>query len=260
MQTNLNKEKAFFIEYTNSFLEKGNPTLNENINLKKAHSLRVMHYALKLAKSLNLNTHSVNLAGMIGLYHDIGRFTQYRDYQTFSDKDSVYHGDLGIKVLQDLQKHMLFSGKEWEIILSAIHNHGLPKIEEHLSKDKLLFSKIIRDADKMDIFFIVDAYYKSMLKGNRNVALELGLKNEDKITDTIFKSFINEEIILKSDMNYINDFKILQVAWIFDLNFEYTKQYIRETDYLQSIISQITLAEKRALIKEKAENYLASSR
>jgi putative nucleotidyltransferase with HDIG domain len=259
MQTDLTKEKAFFNAYTDSFLENGNATLNENINLKKAHSLRVMDYAIKLAKSLNLDTHSVELAGIIGLYHDIGRFTQYRDYHTFSDKDSVYHGDLGIKVLQNLQKHKLFSKKEWEIILSAIHNHGLPKIEETLNSDELLFCKIIRDADKMDIFFIVDAYYKSMLKGNRNVALELGLKNEDKITDAVFKSFMNEEIILKSDMKFINDFKILQAAWIFDLNFEYTKNYIRETAYLQSIISQITVPEKRTLIKAKAENYLASS-
>ncbi|MEA1875043.1 MAG: HD domain-containing protein [Bacteroidota bacterium] len=259
MQTDLKKEKAFFIKYTDNFLEKGNSTLNENINLKIAHSLRVMDHALNLAQSLNLNEHSVEISGIIGLYHDIGRFTQYRDYHTFSDKDSVYHGDLGIKVLQDLEKHILFSEKEWEILLSAIHNHGLPKIESNLSEDKLLFSKIIRDADKMDIFYIVDAYYKSMLKGNRNVALELGLKNEDKITDAVFKSFMNEDIILKTDMKYINDFKILQAAWIFDLNFEYTKQYIRETDYLQSIISQITVAEKRALIKVKAENYLASN-
>ncbi|MDA3911705.1 MAG: HD domain-containing protein [Bacteroidales bacterium] len=259
MQTNLNKEKAFFIEYTDSFLEKGNSTLNENINLKKAHSLRVTDHAIKLAKSLKLDAHSVELAGIIGLYHDIGRFTQYRDYHTFSDKDSIYHGDLGIKVLQDLQKPMLFSSTEWKIILTAIHNHGLPKIEPNLNEEALLFSKIIRDADKMDIFYIVDAYYKSMLKGKRNVALELGLKNEDKLSEGVFKSFMNEEIILKSDMQFINDFKVLQAAWIFDLNFEYTKHYIRETDYLQSIISQITVPDKRALIKVKAENYLASS-
>ncbi len=259
MQTSLEKEKEFFVDYTDSFLEKENTTLNENINLKKTHSLRVTQHALKLAKSLKLDAHAVELSAIIGLFHDIGRFTQYRDYHTFSDKDSVYHGDLGIKVLKDLQKSHAFSATEWDVILTAIHNHGLPKIESNLSDETLLFSKIIRDADKMDIFYIVDAYYKSMLKGKRNVALELGLENEDKLSPSVFDSFMNEEIILKSDMQFINDFKVLQAAWIFDLNFEYTKNYIKETEYLQSIIAQITVPDKREIIKEKAENYLAST-
>lgn len=259
MQSTLKKEIQFFNNYVDSFLIDKEKNLNENILLKKKHSIRVTRHALDIAKSLELTQKDIELSGIIGLFHDIGRFTQYRDYQTFSDKDSVYHGDLGIKVLKSIKKTEIFNASEWEIVETAIHNHGLPKIESDVEGKSLLFSQMIRDADKLDIFYLVDAYYQSILKGNRNIALELGLSHENKLTDKVFEAFMREEIILKSDMQYLNDFKLLQVAWIYDLNFPFTKTHVKNTAYLHSIIDQIDIPEKRSLIKAKAENYLNST-
>lgn len=256
MKTSLKDEKAFFLHYVSGFLTEDHAHLKENITLKRNHCLRVMQHALKIATSLQFNKNERELAGILGLYHDIGRFKQYRDYHTFSDKDSVYHGDLGIDVLNDLNRFDRFTPTEKNILITSIHNHGIAKIENHVSGKELIYSKLIRDADKMDIFFIVDAYYKEMLTGKRNIALELGLRNEDKITSKVFDDFLNEHIILKTDMQYINDFKLLQIAWIYDLNFPFTRQYIKEKPYLSNIVSQITDTKKQTLIQEKVNRYL----
>ncbi len=257
MQSTLKKEIQFFNNYVDSFLSVNEGSLNENILLKKKHSLRVTRHALDIAKSLDLSQDKIELSGIIGLFHDIGRFTQYRDYHTFSDKDSVYHGDLGIDVLKSIKKTEIFDQSEWNIVETAIHNHGLPKIESNVNGKALLFSQIIRDADKLDIFYLVDAYYKSILKGNRNIALELGLSHESKLTDKVFEAFMREKIILKSNMQYLNDFKLLQIAWIYDLNFPFTKNYVKNTPYLQSIIDQIDIPEKQEIIRQKAIAYLS---
>jgi tyrosine-protein phosphatase YwqE len=177
-------------------------------------------------------------------------------YNTFSDKDSVYHGDLGISVLDELEKSRTFTDSEYEILKKAIHNHGLARIEDGLNAEESLYAKMIRDADKMDIFKIVDAYYREMLKGKRNIALELGLKNENKLSTKVYNTFLKEEVILKSDMHYINDFKLLQVAWIYDLNFGYTRDYLSESNYLNSIIDQITSDAHREDIRNKAMDFL----
>lgn len=251
-----NCEKVWLAGYVKDFLQADKPLYNENIILKRIHSFLVADHMLALARDMDKNLHDSTLAGIIGLFHDIGRFKQYRDYNTFSDQDSVYHGDLGIRVLEEAGKLSEFDTDDAGLICTAIHNHGLPQIEEGLSARQLHFSKMIRDADKMDIFRIVDAYYKEMLTGKRNISLELGMKNEDKITDTVLDSFYREEIILKSDMTYLNDFKILQLAWIYDLNFDYTRDYVFKSGHLESIINSISIACIRDDLRKKAMDYL----
>jgi putative nucleotidyltransferase with HDIG domain len=252
-----NCEKHWLCDYVRNFLEPEHKVYNENILLKRRHSLLVADHMLKLADYLKLNEHDRSLAGVIGLFHDIGRFKQYRDFKTFSDRESLYHGDLGIQVLEETGKLDEFPPSTASLMKTAIHNHGLPAIEYGLNERELQFSMMIRDADKMDIYRIVDAYYKEMLTGKRNISLELGLKNEDKLSSHILEQFMNEKTIMKSDMIYLNDFKLLQIAWIYDLNFTYTQRYVRESGYLDSIIDNISVPEVREKVRKKAKSYLA---
>jgi hypothetical protein len=259
LRTILSFEEQFkwFNSFVDTFLHSEDDELyRENMELKRCHSINVAQHMTALSKSIFLSENQCCLAGVIGLFHDIGRFPQYSEYRTFSDKDSAYHGTLGIKVLRETGKIDEFSPAVSKIITASVHNHGLAKIEKNLKDPELLYAKMIRDADKMDIFRIVDAYYKKMLTGKRNISIELGLSIENKITPMILESFLNEKTIMKSDLKTLNDFKILQAAWIFDLNFEYTKKYVRESGFLKSIIDSITMKKERSLIQEKAENYL----
>ncbi|MEA3448554.1 MAG: HD domain-containing protein [Bacteroidota bacterium] len=255
-QISIDSEIKWLNHYVEEFFRPDDDFYNQNIQLKHKHSLLVCKHIINLAEDMNLSQYQTTLAGIIGLYHDVGRFRQYRDYNTFSDKDSVYHGDLGIEVLKDIDKLENFTPGEQQIIIASIHNHGLPKIEENLDEQTMIFAKMIRDADKMDIFRIVDDYYHDMLKGKRNVSLELGLKNEDNISKKVLDAFYSESIVYKSDMHYLNDFKILQIAWIYDLNFTYTRHYILHSGHLESIIKSISVQDIQKDIKTKALDYL----
>ena len=46
----------------------------------------VAEEARRIAKSLNLSEEEQDLAELIGLLHDIGRFEQWKWYGTYSDK------------------------------------------------------------------------------------------------------------------------------------------------------------------------------
>ncbi|MGC9331097.1 MAG: HD domain-containing protein [Bacteroidales bacterium] len=255
-QLSIESEKSWLNNYVGDFFRTDDDFFNQNVLLKHKHSLQVCNHIKNLAISLDLSDYQIKLAEFIGLYHDIGRFRQYRDYNTFSDKDSVYHGDLGIEELKGIDKLEKFTVGEQHTIIASIHNHGLPIIEENLDKQTIMFAKMIRDADKMDIYRIVDEYYRDMLKGNRNISLELGLKNEDKISKKVLNAFFNESIVYKSDMHYLNDFKLLQIAWIYDLNYQYTRNYILHSGRLESIINSISVQDIQNDIKTKAMDYL----
>ena len=73
------KAKKVFKEYVKDY-----DIENPKIALKVAHIERVSEIAKNTAKSLNLSKEDVELAELIGLLHDIGRFEQIKKYNTWS--------------------------------------------------------------------------------------------------------------------------------------------------------------------------------
>lgn len=116
--------------------------------------------ARNIALSLNLSNEEVKLAELIGLLHDICRFEQVKLYGTFYDNKSIDHATKGLEVLFE-DKHIrkfVTEDKYDAVIFKAINNHNKFYIEKGLNEKELLHCKIIRDADKMDIFraFCID--------------------------------------------------------------------------------------------------------
>ena len=144
----LEKAQKEFIKYTENY-----DLRDSNIIRKQLHSIRVMELSEKIAKRLKLSKEKIEIATLIGLLHDIARFEQYTRYHTFKDAESVDHGDLGVEILnKDLHKY-IDTDKYDELIKIAVKNHNKYKIEDGLTQEQELFAKIIRDADKIDIFY-----------------------------------------------------------------------------------------------------------
>ena len=96
MAIDILKAKQTFKEYVKNY----NPE-DEKIKIKIGHIERVSQIAKKLAENLNLDQEDIELSELIGLLHDIGRFEQAKRFNTFIDKDSINHGEYGVKVLFD---------------------------------------------------------------------------------------------------------------------------------------------------------------
>ncbi|UQT40564.1 HD domain-containing protein [Acidaminococcus intestini] len=73
--------------------------IGPGVNLKYAHSLRVAALSERIAQSLSMEKEDIDLAWLIGILHDIGRFEQLRRYQTFFDYRSMDHAKYGVHVL-----------------------------------------------------------------------------------------------------------------------------------------------------------------
>lgn len=228
-----------FDDYSDRFLiESTSANTLENIQLKITHSKNVFNHCREIAKSEKLDCEKRFIAELCGLFHDIGRFEQFTLYNTFRDDNSVYHGELGVEVLKKEKILESLSPNIQEIVLTAVFNHGLIEIPNNTKDDKLYFSKLVRDADKADIFRIVAHYYNS--SGPRNIALEYGLEDIPEISPDVYNQFCNSQMISKDNLKTLNDFKTMQIAWIFDINFRYTAQYILRNKFIDSVMSSIT--------------------
>ena len=156
----LEKIDKTFKNYVNSF------DLN-NISIKRKydHTLRVKNNCKKLAVLLKLNDEDTKLLILIGYLHDIGRFLQRKRYHSYIDNETVDHADLGVDILfkDNLIRSFIDDNKYDEIIYKAVKYHNKIDLNYDLTPKEELFCKAIRDADKLDIFYV--ATYDDNIKG-----------------------------------------------------------------------------------------------
>ncbi len=230
---------------------------NNRIRVKIGHIERVAKIAKELAQSKQLAEEDIQLAELIGLLHDIGRFEQVKRYNTFNDKDSINHGKLGVEILfdQGMIREFIEDTQYDEIIRKAILNHNRNKNDMEVANDKeLLHSKIIRDADKIDIIYMLSFEDKETAWGSSNI-------EKEKITDEIYQQFIEDKQINYSKRKTGVDVLVSHFAYVFDLNSNYALQMIKEKKYYDTIYQRFKFEEKETKerinqIYEIVRNYL----
>jgi len=153
-----NRLKSWFSNYVSSFYT-GDEEFYRVIQLKKTHTARVSIGVRRLGRALNLGPCELRLAEIIGLLHDVGRFGQYARHRTFRDRDSENHGKLGLRVIG---RHGLLSGFnpcEKRHIARAVALHNAARLPALTDASSLFFLKLIRDADKLDIWKVAIGHY-----------------------------------------------------------------------------------------------------
>lgn len=238
----IKKSKDEFMKYTNNY-----DIENENIERKIYHSLRVMEISKKIATNMGLVNEQIELATLIGLLHDIGRFEQFKIYQTYSDLESIDHGDLGADILKqnNFIRNFIKESKYDEIILKSVQNHNKYKIADDLNKEEKLFCKIVRDADKIDILYeAIEIFWKNGREEIQN----------DLISDKVYNEFLNKKLIKKNKNMKKNgiDKLVLMLAFVFDINFHESLEILKKEDYLNKILNNFDF--KSQDTKEKIEN------
>ena len=201
-----------------------------DINYKYHHSYRVMDIMEQLSEKLKLSTKDIYLAKIIGLLHDIGRFEQDKLYNNFKD-GKFDHGDYGVKVLKEnnFLDYFEIETEDYEVVYKAIDNHNQIKINDGLTERELLFSKLIRDADKLDILYAL---------GNEEIK-EL-LKQDDKeISKEIENDFFNNVPGNINNVKNKNDSLVITFSYIYDINFKETYQIIYKNKYYDVIYKRI---------------------
>ena len=228
-----------FIKAQESFKEylKDYDLNNGSIQLKIRHTYEVVKKSEYIAKGLNLDKENIELAKVIALLHDIGRFEQIKEFSDFSDK-KIEHAEFGVKVLfeDNLITKFIEDRKYDNIISKAIYNHNKFKIEDNLNDIELLHSKIIRDSDKIDNFR-VKQYDK--LEDMFPKIYNKETINYENISQKVYDDFMKHKCIKLEDRKTIIDYWVCVIAFIFDLNFDISLKYVKEKDYIDILIDRI---------------------
>ena len=229
------KISQWFEEYTESF--KKNGELEPMLRLKKKHSMRVAQISAAIAESMEWNESGDSLkAYAVGLLHDTGRFPQYRDYGTFLDSASIDHGDLSAEILEKYFPWEDESETKF-LVISAVKYHNKKDIPTNISLSAYKWAALIRDADKIDIFRMVQSRIDNgtifdMLPRHRHVE---GLS--PALVEEIDKSGRGSYCNAKS----LQDYRLIQLTWGCDLNFPVSAVTLKEEGIFERICSDLKI-------------------
>ena len=205
-------------EYVATFARNGE--LSPMSLLKLEHSRRVAENARLIADFNGFTENMVVLAEVCGLLHDIGRYKQLQEYGTFKDAKSINHGEYGYKVLLELGWLDMLPEKSRECVLITTRLHNGKVIPETVTDEIILtFLKLVRDSDKLDIYYVLCDVVK-----NRNLEkypeimhnLEINVGASPGIVDSILEN--PEAPISYNDAKSMADFLLIAVQWSYDLH------------------------------------------
>ncbi|MBP3708155.1 MAG: HD domain-containing protein [Clostridia bacterium] len=230
----IERAKEVFEKYTE--MHKSEEDI-EGFLLKKNHTYHVMQMSRFLAEKLNLSEEDIELAELIGLLHDIGRFEELAMLKSFNNL-SFDHAAHGVKVLfEDNWIREFLADEKYDLIIKkAIYNHNKLKIEDGLDERALLHSKIIRDSDKLDNFRVKIEY-----KPNRIFHNDINSRAEfenSEISENVYNSMCNRECVKTSDRKLPLDYYVVILGFMYDLYYRESYRIIKEKDYINRLIDK----------------------
>lgn len=246
--------KIWFSEYCRSFYST-DPADQKNIITKEEHTRRVCANMAEIARHLGLDENRAALAEAIALFHDVGRFIQYQRYRTFRDSISANHAALGAGVLVEKNALGSLPERERKLILRAVTLHNVFAIPAGIDEEDLLLIKMVRDADKLDIWRIFIDYYSSPDE-ERASAVALGLPDTAEYSRDVMASLFQRQMVHLTALRTLNDFKLLQLAWIFDLNFVRSLQLVLERSIIEGIAATLPRTEDIGEVVDLMRRYV----
>jgi len=231
----LDKFRAWFDEYvTRCYGE--DKSVNANLKLKEQHSRRTCEEMLYLAEELDLDENQKRVAEVTALFHDVGRFEQFVKYHTYNDLRSVNHCLLGVDVLRRAKVLDSVNEPEKEIIEKAIEYHGLKELPKDLDGETLLFSKLLRDADKLDILYVEVEFHRQYRANPQGFMLELEFPDRPEFSAEVVEDVLGGRRVDYSKLRTLNDMKLLQLGWVYDVNFTATLRRMRRRKLLEMLL------------------------
>ena len=232
-QNDLAHLKTWFANYVAGFYN-DHPADNSTIHLKEKHTKNVCENMILLGKALGLSDEEMVLTETMALFHDVGRFKQYAVYGTFKDADSENHALLGLRELAAHNVLDVCTKEEKKWVTKAIANHNAITIPEKENGKSLFFIRLLRDADKLDIWRVFIDYYNTRDK-QPNPVVEFGLPDDPSVSPQVLSAFSEERFVFFKDLRTVNDFKLLLLSWVFDLNFSFSIQMVKDRRYIEKI-------------------------
>jgi hypothetical protein len=250
----LREFETWFEGYVKGFYS-GDPEVQAAVRLKEEHTAGVRENIVRISRSLGVGGDDLLLAETIALFHDVGRFRQYTVYRTFNDRLSENHALLGLRELDASGALSDLSAEERSLVITAVEYHNICELPQGVPDRPLLFARLIRDADKLDILrlFAEDCGRE----GTRpDPLLGPDLPDTSGYSPAIVDSLLKYELCSYADLQNFNDRKLLYLSWLYDVSFACTLSEIADKGYIEAIVDHLPANEEIQSVHAHLRSYV----
>lgn len=252
----LERIKEWFSSFVSGFVS-DDPDLSFNFRLKKDHTYRVLENTVRICGLESVCEKDSLSAQASAMLHDIGRFPQYAKYRTFRDNLSVNHGRLGAEIIS---RKGILDGPvpdEKALILNCVRYHSCYLMPRALSGKARFFLGLLRDADKLDIFRVMLESYEAE-KGEKALSAGLNLPVKPECTPEVVREFLAGRAVTLKMLKTVNDFRITQISWIYDMNLNASLKLLQESGHIEMLISRLPDGNHKEAVWDKAYEYISA--
>jgi hypothetical protein len=251
----LDNFRRWFDTYTSRFFS-DDEYVNAHLRIKREHTRRTGEEILLLAEQLALDEQQKRTAEMIALFHDVGRFPQFAEYRTYNDARSVDHARLSVEILRGEGVLAALRREQRQWIETAIEHHGRKSLPPDLRGQPLLFAKLIRDADKLDILRIVVEVYQRHQSQPGTMSFQSELPDEPRVSPEVLEAVLNERLVDHASLRTLNDMRLCQLGWVYDMNFAAALVRLRERGFLPQLLRFLPATPEIDRVREKVLTYV----
>ena len=232
--TNKKLAAEAFHAYTKQY-DLGNSKILSKVN----HTKRVASLCERIAEGCGMNEEDAGFAWYLGLLHDIGRFEQVRIYNTFMDESSVDHAEFGADLLfrEGLIHAFPLDGlpeNGAEMMEAAIRLHNKLSLPDVLDRRTADFCRILRDADKVDIFRVIGELSFEEIAGSRKDLFS----EEDGACDEVMACVTSHRCVPRNIRKNRFDCRISYGCLAFELFYETSRKIVEEQGFLSRILTE----------------------
>lgn len=147
------------------------------------------------------------------LLHDAGRYSQMCEFGTFEDAKSFDHAARSVEVVESCGWLDGLAADERQRILQAVALHNKKDVPDSLDEVSALLTHLVRDADKLDIFRVMETAVKDGLLA-RNPEIAWGLQVKGAPSPEVVASVSAGQPVSYTWIKTLSDFVLIQVGWL----------------------------------------------
>ena len=169
------------------------------------------------------------------------------------------HADLGLKVLSELDFMKKLAPEDEALVRFAIGRHNKKEIGPAPSERALVFAKLLRDADKLDIYRVLSPFLGP--EGADKAPKFIASDASQLVSPDFIEAFRLGRQADYRKLRTHGDRKLVRLLWVYDINFSWTLCEIVKRGYIDRIIHYLPdqpgmaegIARMRAYVEKRCQ-------
>ena len=228
----LDELRRLYDEYVDTYREEGG-ALPSMMQLKRAHTGFVVKNATLVADGEGFDALEREVALSAALLHDTGRYEQLKRFNTFKDSDSVDHAVFSHDIVREKGWLRQVGSPRADAILAAVLYHNRRDLPDGLDDLTLTASHTVRDADKLDIFRVLEDQVENTDWRSDSRAF-WNLATNVPPNPVVVECIEERRPVDYQNIKSLSDFVLIQVGWMISgLHFSTSRRLCASRGHLE---------------------------